>query len=972
MRKAFFALLILLLVPALAYGQAKITGEITGTVVDENGKPIEGADVTASSTDTGLERSTKTDPNGRFLIGLLPVGNYSVVISAPGLQPQAYSFRLGVGETVPVNATLLPGEVVTEEISVYGAATALETTVTGENFEYRENVEQLPLPDRDIQDVAMLAPNVSPNGPHTNSDRDPSGGGYSIAGAPTYDVVVMLDGAEVSDPYFGGAPVLYIEDAVEEVQVMASGVSARYGRFQGGVINAITKSGSNNFEATFRTEVENQSWNSKSPFGEEQEDDNKFTYQLTGGGYVLKDRLWFFGGLREIPKSGISRTTVATRESVTETDDEERKQLKFRAAPQSNHIIDISRLEFERARSNRAGLAAGDARAHTGIRSDDRDANTLAYQGVLTSNLFFEVQATTKDVAIASGGDPALGDPIFDFGLGAVFNNHWWDFNDPSIRDNETISANVTQAIHTNKIGTHNIEAGVQYVSSITGGENRQSSTGFNFLGLNPDLFAGTDANGNSLFNVRSGAARRWEALSLGGDQELENTALYVQDTVNYGKFRVEVGLRWEDYSGSGPLPTFGVDFQDISPRLGVTYNISPNWQVLGTWGKYVARFNDNIANDVTGVSSAPRIDRAYVGPTLLGVDGTTIGQLLRDDSNWGAILAFVSPDQPTTFLANDLDAPFAQDLQFSVRHALAGNSGSISFSYINREFKNLLDDFIGEVCVFGLAIDGCPARNFTGVVDPGGNVATVDTQIWANTARARREYEAFSVQWDYRPSRRWSIGGNYTFGENRGNYEGEGTNTPSTGSPIGDFERSRPEEAAVPFGLTDEDIKHRFFLWGTYRFDFGRSGNLALSGIFNYSSGAVYSLTATVPLADDPVYLGDRGTTYTHFFGGRNPFRFNDFNTLDVSVRYEVPIFKDLDFWVKLTALNALDNDTLTSFNTVGGTTTVNGILQFAPQGNCGLNDRPSVDCTGFGQIRNERDFQLPRQIFLTVGIKF
>ncbi len=971
MRKTFLIILMLSLVSAAAWGQAQTTGQITGEIVDEDGNAIAGADVMVTNTETGLERSAKTSDNGSFRFGVLPVGNYTVLASATGLQPQVYAFRLGVGETVPVDIALLPGEAITEEIAVYATATNLKTTTTGENFDYRGTVEELPLADRDVEDVAMLSPNISNRGPHTNNERDASGGGYSIAGSMTTEVVVLLDGAEVSDPYFGSAPTLYLEDAIEEVQVLTSGISARYGRFQGGVINAITKSGSNQFEATVRFEAENQDWNSASPFDESQDDNVKETYQATAGGYILKDKFWYFAGARKIPESSESNTTSATQESISTTDVEDRWQVKLRGAPAANHLFDVSHLDFERSRSDRAGLTAGDLDAHTGMRLDDRTSDSLAYQGVLTPTLFLEVQATQKEVAIASGGDAALGDPFFDLNRGEVFNNHWWDFSDPSTRDNETFSANVTQAIDTEKFGSHTLEAGVQLVNSITGGENRQSSTGLNLLSLNPDFFAGQDAGGQTLYNLRDGGALRWSALPLGGNQEIENQAVYVQDTVDIGDWRFDFGLRYDKYDGTGPLPIFDLSFDDISPRLGVTYNLTPDWQILGTWGKYVSRFNDNIGGNVTGVSSAPRIETIYSGPDSLGVTADVVSAALRNDAYWPQITDFVAPDQPTTFLATDIAAPFAEDFQFSIRHALAGNAGSLSFSYINRDFRNILDDFVGGACTdFGLAsAAGC--SDTTTVIAPDGAEATVDTTVWANTARAVRDYQAFSLQFDLRPGPNWGLGGNYTFSENEGNFEGEQQNQPASGTEIGDFERSRPETSAVPSGTLDEDVTHVANLWGTYRFNFERRGNLALSGLFQWASGSVYSLAAPVSYNDDPLYLTDTNN-YTHFFDGRGQNRFDDFWTLDLSVRYELPVYDRLRLWVKLTAQNALNNDSLTSFNTQGSGQLVNGILQFQPAGNCGLGDSPSADCTGFGQIRNEDDYQLPRELFLTVGLRF
>jgi outer membrane receptor protein involved in Fe transport len=948
------------LLPAVAWAQAERTGTINGKVVDDKGAAVAGATVQVTVEDLGLEREATTGSNGEFLFALLPTGNYSVTVEASGWQPQVYRFRVGVGETVPVNVTLTPGGEVTEEITVTGTATSLETTETGENFKYESEVDVLPINDRGIEDVAGYSPNMS---------YGPTPGTYAISGAPSFDTTVLLDGSEVSDPYFGSAPELFLEDAVEEVQVLTSGVSARYGRFQGGVINAITKSGGNEFEGTLRTELFKEEWNSTTPFDEDQDDKLNKIYQATLGGYVVRDRLWFFVGGRTIPTAGESLTTEFTSESFTQTREEDRWQAKLRGALSANHLVDLSYLSYESSVTNDDGLPPGDDLA-LGIRKDPRESWTLSYQGVLSSNTFLEFQATEKKVSIEGGGDPAKGDPILDLNLFQVFHNHWWDANDPSVRDNQTAGLSATHSRDFGNAGSHVFEGGVQWVESTTGGENRQSSTGFNLLAFNPDFVVAAGAEPR--FNLRTGGAVRWEALPLGGQQKIENQAAYLQDTWTLDKFRFDVGVRYETYEGSGPIAQLALDYSDISPRLGVTYSLADNWQLQGTYGKYVSRFNDNVGNAVTGVSGAPRIETFYLGPTLLNITGDQVQQAIRNDAFWPIVTDFVAPDQPTSFLESDLAAPHANELTMSVRHALPRNSGSVVLSYIDREYKDLIDDFVGGACDYGIDFGRpCPAGNTTVVSLDGEPFAEVDSTLWANNSQARREYQAVILVWDYRPTSNWNFSGNYTYAKTEANYEGEGQNTPSSGSPLGDYERSVDIAAATPFGAADDDIRHRANLFSTYRFDFDRLGALTLGGLVTYESGLPYSLVAPVALRDDPAYLGDSGT-YTHFFSGRGARRFNDWWSLDLSTRYDFKVYKDIGAFVKLSVLNVLNNDEVIQFQATGQAVldAAGNPIAWQPTGNCGLSNEPSESCTGFGRIRNENDYQDPRTFLLTIAI--
>jgi hypothetical protein len=969
MKRNLWLVLVLLMVPALVLAQAQTTGRINGRVTDENGAPLPGATVTVNNQSLQLERTTTTGQNGDFLFALLPTGNYEVTVAAEGRQPEVYRFRLELGQTVPVNAQLAPGQVVSEEITVTGVATALETTTIGENFDYENEVESLPITARDIESVATLSPNIS---------YGPTGGTISISGAPSFDTTVMLDGAEVSDPYFGSAPDLYLEDAVEEVQVLTSGVSARYGRFQGGIINAITKSGSNEFEGTLRAELENEDWNSSSPFEEARADDLQETYQATLGGYIVKDRLWFFVGGRTIPETVTSRTASGTRESFSTTYNEDRWQAKLRAALSENHLVDLSYLQFDSESLNSPGLTAGEARA-VGHRTDPRDTITASYQGVLGANTFLEFQATQKNVEINSGGDPSKGDPFIEYFTSTVYNNGWWDFTDPSVRDNETAAANLTHSLSTESLGSHTLEGGIQFVRSTTGGENRQSSTGYNLLALNTGRFYAGQVNGAPRYNFETGYMYRWLAVPLGGDQVLDNYGAYLQDGWNLNKFRFDLGIRYDQYDGTGPLPQFNLSFDDISPRLGVTYSFTPSWQIQATYGRYISRFNDNVANNATGVANAPRIEHLYTGPDLSNLTADQVSQILRDNQYWTVVTSYIDPTQPTTFLANDINAPYADDINVSLRHALPRNSGSVVLSYINRDYKDLLDDFIGLVCTNqGL----CDANDTTNVVAPGGGAAfPLDTTVWANNPDAERQYRALTAVFDYRPTSRWSLTGNYTFAKTEGNYEGEAGNQPSSGSNLGNYPLSVINTS--PFGYTDDDIRHRVNLLGTYSFDFNRAGALTLGSIVYYQSGRNWSKTATRPYTATPGYIsgGNPPGTFTRFFGERGAERFSDWWQLDLSARYELPIFSDFNVFLKLAVTNVLDNDELIRFQTTG-TTVLNpdGTRSWVPSrtaadaaaGRCGLDSEPSRNCAAFGRIRNEFDYQTPRQYQVTVAFDF
>ena len=972
------ALIGLILIPVALNAQARTTGAVRVVVTAESdGSPVPGASVTVSSTDLGLDWEGTTNTGGEYRQPGLQVGEYTVAVVAPEFQPQVLSFRLSVGETYLLRVALAAGEAVTQEITVFSAPTALEETHVGGSLDYEKEVEELPINNRNLNTIAFFAPNVAAN-PNNNP---------SISGAPGTDTVVLLDGAEVSDPYFGSAPTLFLEDAVEEVQVLTSGINARYGRFQGGVINAVTKSGSNQYEATLRWEGRNEDWDGQTPAGEAQTDDLRRVNQLTAGGFVLKDKAWWFGGIRDVPDSSVANTTSVTGESFNTTSSEDRWQMKLRGAPSADHIFDVSHLEYDSTQSGRAALPAGDLRFANGVRADPRETDTIAYQGVLSPNLFIDLQATEKAVSIQSGGDPAGPSPIWTSTPFAFWNNHWWDFSDASLRDNETQSGNISY-IFENGGQSHFLEAGLQNVNSITGGENKQTPTNYYLRLLNTDAYAGQNASGQATFNIYNpddpacpadpctSRARRSEVLRLGGSNEIENLGVYVQDTITFadGRFRLDVGFRYDDVTSSSPLAFQNFSFNEISPRLAFAWNVDPSLQILATTGQYLGRLNDNIFGEATGVGSAPGITAWYTGPTILGFTGDEVDAILGNDANWANIQSLTDPNQPTTFMQDGVTGPAAMDYSLGFRKAFANNTGSVSLTVHQREFDDLLEDHVGGVCSEqSISFDngGRPGCDIIAAETAPGVFTDFDATVWGNSTLAQRDYQAVTATWDWRPQRNLAWFGNVTYGKIEGNFEGEGRNTPASGSALHNYERARPEESAAPIGRLDEDVAQRLRTGATYTHSLGRGGNFAFGGVYTRQSGRVYSATASVPFASVPEYLN--AGSYTHYFGGRGIQRLDSWQRIDLSVRYNIKVWKGVGFWTKISALNVTGEDTIIDFNgrdeNAGSAQEINGVLTFVPSGNCSFDDAPSPDCTGFGRVRNEDDYQAPRTMLLTAG---
>src|SRR5438093_11682575 len=148
----------------------------------------------------------------------------------------------------------------------------VESTQVSTNFK-QDFIETLPT-DRNLRGVTLLSPGVNANGP--------SGGNIMISGAMSYDSLYLVNGVIVNENLRGQPHLLFIEDAIQETTILTGGaISAEYGHFTGGVVNAITKSGGNDLKGSFRTNLSNDKWTAKTPLTTEREDKINSIYEAT-------------------------------------------------------------------------------------------------------------------------------------------------------------------------------------------------------------------------------------------------------------------------------------------------------------------------------------------------------------------------------------------------------------------------------------------------------------------------------------------------------------------------------------------------------------------------------------------------------------------------------------------------------------------------------------------------------------------
>lgn len=300
--------LFLLLASANAWAQAGATAQISGVVKDSSGGVLPGVDVTATQTETGLKRNATTEVDGSYTILNLQPGPYRVEATLQGFRTfQQTGIVLQIGASPVINISMSIGAVA-ETVTVQANASLVETKNIGVGQVMdNKRINELPINGRNPADLLAFLPAAvaQPALNATSRSMGGSNGGisYSLAGGVSFGVAYVLDGATHNNPFDNLNLPLPFPDALGEFKVETSALTAQNGMHSGAAVNAITKSGSNQFRGDVFEFFRDHSLNAKDPFAAKNADGSRKDdgllrnqYGATLGGPLMKDRLFFFGG----------------------------------------------------------------------------------------------------------------------------------------------------------------------------------------------------------------------------------------------------------------------------------------------------------------------------------------------------------------------------------------------------------------------------------------------------------------------------------------------------------------------------------------------------------------------------------------------------------------------------------------------------------------------------------------------------
>lgn len=942
MRSTRFILCVLvLLVGTMAFAQT--TANLVGTVTTD-GKPLPGVTVTISSPQMQGTRTAISGEAGGYSFNAIPPGDYKVTFELSGLSTVNKNQRVQLSQTARVDADLKVAAV-TEAITVTATTpSVLETPQVSTNLTLKE-VEKLPVARNQVA-TALLAPGVN--------DNTPSASQFSISGSPGYDNLVLVNGVVVTENVRSQARPLYVEDAIQETTVMTGAVSAEYGRFTGGVVNTITKSGGNEFTGSYRDNLTNAAWVAQTPALETRRKHVNMVHEGTLGGYIMRDRLWFFGAGRKA-KTDTPFTTAAIPafsaagapssdaspviSSSTQTD-QKRYEIKLTGQVTPKHTIVGSHLKLTSTTLNDRFTTAIYDEASLSDRSDPESLDSLHYNGILTPNLLIEGQYSKRKEAFVNNGskftDIIKGTLLLDRNNGnSRFNSPTFcGVCDTETRNNNEYVVKANYFLNTNALGTHNLVSGIDRFEEQRYANNFQSGSNFRLFVTRAQY-----ANGQIYpvvtpsTSTGAGTFIRWTPIFVGANESnLRTDSAFVNDKWDFNNhFTFNLGFRYDKNNAvDGNGNTTSKDSR-WTPRLGVYYDLHADGRhrFSATYAQYASHVVETVASSNNSAGNPATFDIAYKGPSINTTAlNTPMAEVIKQVFDY-----FNNVQGGTANIANNLlargaigfpgyNAVFPGDLKSPVVNewtvgygAQVGSRGFAKVDYIHRDWH----DFYGAQVT-----KDTPHINTETL--PGGITFNIPLDEFAvvNSDAIKRSYRGVQFQSRYNPSR-FQFGLNYTYSKLRGNAEVE-----SSGSGPGavvDFGHYYAEylnyPRYAPMGYLAGDERHRARAWVGMDVPVPHFiGNLNVSLLHSYDSGLPYSAVGTV---DSLGYAGSPGSpSYynqafngTYYFSERGAYRYPNIKSTALAVRWARPIGR-VEFFAQGDVLNLFNkHDVIAGKNT-------------------------------------------------------
>ena len=943
-------------------GQLGATAELTGTVTSA-GQALPGVTVTLTSNGLQGSRTTVTGENGGYLFMLVPPADYVLHFNLQGFTPAQEDVHVSLAETARADIALVPSPL-REEIVVRAEGARLSDSSIGTNVD-AALLQQLPGP-RDIGAVTQLSP---------STNRLGNRNGIVIDGAPSWDSLYLVDGVAASAYLTGQPHNVALEDAIQEIVVLSGGISAEYGRFTGGVVSTLTKSGGNAFSGSLRDTLTNAAWTARTPWPNQPRSSDRTNHALeaTLGGFLIKERLWFFAASRQADNTALPFTNL-TNIRYSSPSHDRRWEVKLTDHITSRQSLVLSYadayLEEKNVRSTR-GDNVLDLASLIADRTQPTRLLAATYNGTLTANAATEMQYSQKRYSLGGNGG-LTNDPI----LGTLILVTGGDLNAPvgcgicgdDERDSKSLAAQ-TSIYRNTRWGNHTAVAGVEGFHETRTNAGTRSASEFNIVANSIPRFIGQKAY--PVFGPATGIGWTQHFPNDRGSH-LNTSSGYVSDRWEINRRSiVSLGLRYDRNHARDAAGRLFSNDAAWSPRLSATFDLRNDGrhQLLVAYGRYSAKILE-AGGSPQQLGVFNELSWQYGGPTINGSDVPDGGLLPSSQAlgklfEWFVMQGGVQNRQFLTFVTTpDTSSVFHGPLQSpsvdeeTVGYAVRLPHGYLRADYISRDWHHFyaarVDRTTGQTVAFGKTIDVAWVLN--------DNSETV------------RRYRALQLEGSWQTGS-LRVGGGYVWSTLRGNDDEEGE--AGFGPRNLPLSLWYPEMLGYPqrrpFGYLSEDERHRARVWIAYD-----RGPIALTLLQRIDSGHPYSVVGTFNpntprgFLPNPGYALNQISSGPYYFRRRGAFRTDDVFSTDLSMRYEVALRSARTF-VKADVLNLLNNAAVVAPNTDVATVRNDPhLLAFNPFTQVPEEGRNYRLSSNFGKPTGPESYQPPPTFQIAIGARF
>mgnify|MGYP000078860872 CR=1 FL=1 len=886
-RSAMALLLLGLLLSWSALAAQEPVGRIIGTISEEDGSPLPGVAVVATSPSLIRQATSTSDANGVYRLLSFPAGKYRIVFSLPGFKSVVREVvELAIEQTLVINVQMVPGKL-EEEVTVVGGSPLIDIKSTTQGMTLNKTeFSKLPR-GRNYDSLITVIPGVA---------NEAVSGGTSIDGATGLENMYYMDGMNTSDLLRGNLEQQAAFEFVDEVQVKSSGYQAEFGGSLGGVVNVITRSGGNAFHGELVGYYEGSALTGKerntlrlNPFdltkaeyvnyqdlyGKDKI--NRFEGGFSLGGYFLKDRIWFFGAVLPVFRNttrtvdwlsgDIAESSVLQKYSwynlMAKISAQPMKSLRLSATVVNNSSKYLGNLPSRDGGDDssfpweKVGFSYPNWTAT--LTADLVLGNNLmlalrgGYYKTDTTNQKLKPEGTRYSFSETNAVYPDLVVQYPDQIRPAGFESYAWDagYETKSLFYSRA-SANTDLAYFFNLGGEHSLKAGFLFVKLVSDLNNTYPNDAFDFLwdrdyviyGQEDVVYKGT----YGMYIVRF-AEDRPPGPDIGrfGQIASYRTAFYLQDSWTIAKkLTFNFGLRAEreDVPSYSDIPEFSGNvltwnfFDKLAPRFGLIYDVfgDTSLKLFGSFAIYY---------DVLKLALA---DGAY------GAVRDRYNYYTLDDPKWWT---YGDGNYPGTFVNREdgylpsfeetdrkMKAMAQREISFGAEKKITEDL-SVSARFVRKSLLRAIEDIGIQTPGGTIWWIGNPGYGVTLTEKNGG----VFDNKFPDTPKAKREYAAVNLALDKRFNDNWMAGLSYTWSRLWGNYSGlantvQGQLYPNELSLFDSWYRAFDKNLKPLDGVLWTDRTHFFKFFGSYTFNFG----LTIGLVSNARSGVPNSRQVNSP----------------------------------------------------------------------------------------------------------------------------